>query len=185
LNRRPGQKVRQDFPMRQEILEDDSMPQAMLPFFPGGVTQISDALAFKKEEGRVVYFNYSMPVFIHDADDDATFRMITSQFCVNGNAKQAEIIRAFGVTPISVKRGVKKYRSGGPAAFYQTPKGRGASKLTADVIAEAQELLNSGESATDVATALGLKSNTIIKAIGQGKLVRPKKNPASASILKE
>ena len=92
------------------------MAQGMLPFFPGGVNQISDALAFKREDGRVVYFNYQMPIFIHDECDQATFRMITSQFCVNGNSKQADIIRAFGVTPISVKRGVKKYRSGGPAA---------------------------------------------------------------------
>jgi DNA invertase Pin-like site-specific DNA recombinase len=72
-----------------------------------------------------------------------------------------------------VKRGVKKYRSGGPAAFYQQPKGRGAAKLTADVLKEAQNLLNSGVSATAAAETLGLKSNTIIKAIGQGKLTRP------------
>jgi len=51
-----------------------------------------------------------MPVFVHDADDIASFRMITSQFCINGNAKQAEIIRAFGVTKISMKRAVKRYR---------------------------------------------------------------------------
>jgi hypothetical protein len=36
--------------------------------------------------------------------------MITSQFCVNGCAKQSDIIRAFGVTSISVKRSVKTYR---------------------------------------------------------------------------
>jgi phage portal protein BeeE len=36
--------------------------------------------------------------------------MITAQFCESGNAKQAEIARAFGVPPISVKRAVKLYR---------------------------------------------------------------------------
>jgi len=155
------------------------MPQGMFPFFPSGVTQISEAMAFKKEDGRVVYFNYQMPVFIHDENDHATFRMITSQFCVNGNVKQADVIRAFGVSPISVKRGVKKYRSGGPGAFYQQANGRGPSKLTADIIADAQSLLNAGESASAVAEELGLKPNTVIKTIGQGKLTRPKKNPPS------
>jgi hypothetical protein len=48
-----------------------------------------------------------MPVFTHGEKDVATFRMITSQFCVSGYAKQSDIIRAFGVTSISVKRSVK------------------------------------------------------------------------------
>lgn len=152
------------------------MPQGMLPFFPNGVTQISEALAFKKEDGRVVYFNYQMPVFIHDVEDHATFQMITSQFCVNGNAKQADIVRAFGVTTISMKRSVKKYREGGPAAFYQQPKGRGPSKLTPEVLAEAQSLLNEGASTSEIAEDLELKPNTVIKAISEGKLTRSKKN---------
>ena len=152
------------------------MPQGMFPFFPSGVTQISDALAFMKENGKVVYFNYQMPVFIHDESDHATFRMITSQFCVNGNAKQSEVIRAFGVTPISVKRSVKKYRDGGPAAFYQSlRKPRRATKLTPKVIADVQNMLNAGESPSAIAEALDLKANTIIKAICDGKLSRQKK----------
>ena len=35
-------------------------------------------------------------------------RMITSQFCASGYTKQSDIIRAFGVTSISVKRSVKR-----------------------------------------------------------------------------
>jgi len=69
----------------------EPMPQIQLPFFSEGVTQISDLLAFRVEDGRVAYFNGNMPVFIHDKDDIATFRMVTAQFCVHGNAKQAEI----------------------------------------------------------------------------------------------
>lgn len=161
------------------------MPQGILPFFPSGVTQISEALAFKKEDGRVVYFNYQMPVFMHDEGDNATFQMITSQFCVNGNVKQSEVIRAFGVTPISVKRGVKKYRMGGPAAFYQRGKGRGASKLTPEVIAEAQSLLNADASVSEVAEELGLKPNTITKAICDGKLTKPKKSQVAVRLIEK
>ena len=149
----------------------------MLPFFPDGVIQISDALAFKKEGGTIVYFNYQMPVFIHDESDEKTFRMITSQFCVNGNAKQCEIVAAFGVTVVSVKRGVKKFREGGPAAFYVQPKGRGKSKLTLEVRRRAQILLDEGKSSIEIGAELNIKANTIRKGISDGVLSRrtPKK----------
>ena len=86
------------------------MPQLHLPMFPAGVTHITDELAFERRDGRIAYFNGHMPVFVHGEDDVATFRMITSQFCVSGYTKQSDIIRAFGVTSISVKRAVKLYR---------------------------------------------------------------------------
>ncbi|MCG6870232.1 MAG: hypothetical protein LJE91_16310, partial [Gammaproteobacteria bacterium] len=72
------------------------MPQIQLPIFPEGVTPITAVLAFGKRDGRVTYFNGSMPVFVHAEQDRASFQMITAQFCVNGNAKQADIVRAFG-----------------------------------------------------------------------------------------
>ncbi|NCU31566.1 MAG: helix-turn-helix domain-containing protein [Candidatus Moranbacteria bacterium] len=37
---------------------------------------------------------------------------------VNGNATQTEIVRAFGVSSISVKRWVKKYRTEGARGFF-------------------------------------------------------------------
>lgn len=154
------------------------MPQGILPFFPGGVEQISEALAFKKEGGKIVYFNYQMPVFIHDECDIKTFRMITSQFCVNGNAKQAEIVRAFGVPPISVKRGVKTYREHGPQGFYTIPKPRGPSKITPKITLRIQKMLDEFKTVEDIAAELSLKANTITKAISLGKIFRPikKKN---------
>jgi len=45
-----------------------------------------------------------MPIFSHSENDKASFKMITAQFCANGSAKQVEIMRAFGVTAISIKR---------------------------------------------------------------------------------
>lgn len=94
------------------------MPQIQLPLFPHGVTPITDVLAFSKDNGRVTYFNGSMPVFSHEEDDLASFRMITGQFYVNGNATQAQLMRAFGVSKISLKRAVKRYRSEGPKKLF-------------------------------------------------------------------
>lgn len=148
------------------------MPQIQLPMFPCGVTHITPELAFMKEGGRVTYFNGQMPVFVHDEDDVRTFRLITSQFCVNGNAKQSEIARAFGVSLISVKRAVKCYREQGPQGFYAPRGRRGAAVLTAPVLARAQALLDAGEGVAEVARQLELKRDTLAKAVAAGRLHR-------------
>jgi DNA invertase Pin-like site-specific DNA recombinase len=155
------------------------MPQIQLPLFPPGVTPITQVLAFSKEDGRVTYFNGSMPVFIHDEDDLASFRMITAQFCVNGNATQAEIMRAFGVSKISLKRAVKRYRTEGPKGFYQPQKRRGPAVLTPAVQASAQQLLDEGLEPSQVADRLGIKRDTFSKAVRAGRVhQRAKKNLA-------
>jgi transposase len=146
-----------------------------LPIFPEGVEHITADLAFQKRDGQVTYFNGHMPVFVHAEEDVRTFRMITAQFCVNGNAKQADIARAFGVTLISIKRAVKRYRERGPEGFYAEPKRRGAAVLTAPVMAEAQGLLDEGLEVTQVAQRLELKRDTLAKAIQAGRLHKPKK----------
>jgi len=151
------------------------MPQMQLPIFPDGVEHINAQLAFEKRNRQVTYFNGSMPVFIHDENDVATFRMITAQFCINGNATQAEISRAFGVTPISVKRAVKLYREKGVAGFYQEPNRRGPAVLTAEVLENAQALLGEGLETSAVAEQLGVKRDTLAKAIRAGRLRKPAK----------
>jgi transposase-like protein len=155
------------------------MPQMQLPIFPNGVELITPELAFEKKDGEVTYFNGHMPVFRHAEKDLASFRMITAQFCANGNAKQAEICRAFGVTPISVKRAVKRFREQGPAGFFAKRKPRGPTVLTPEVLAAAQGLLDEGLETTEVAQRLGVKRDTLAKAIGAGRLHKPKKKRLS------
>jgi len=151
------------------------MPQLHLPIFPNGTAAITDQLAFMKKDGQVTYFNGHMPVFCHAEDDVATFRMITSQFCASGYVKQADIVRAFGVTPISVKRSVKTYREKGARGFYAARVTRGAAVLVDDVVAEAEELLSGGASDVEVAEKLELKVNTLQKAIRAGRVRKPTK----------
>jgi transposase-like protein len=154
------------------------MPQAQLPFFPSGSTEININLAFEKREGRITYFNGTLPVFSHDEDDRPTFLMIVSQFYVNGNATQAELCRAFGVPAITLKRAVKKYREQGTSGFYKPRHTRGTTILTPEVLTQAQELLNQGEVIRDAAKTLGIKSNTLNKAVLDGRLHKPVKKRA-------
>jgi hypothetical protein len=89
------------------------MRQLHLPMFPSGVTQITAELAFWKQDGEVTYFNGHLPVFCHPENDIATFRMITSQFCVNGGAKQSDIIRAYVDQREAVGEGLSGERAEG------------------------------------------------------------------------
>jgi hypothetical protein len=152
------------------------MAQLQLPIFPAGSTLITPSLAFECREGRVTYFHGQMPVFSHAQDDSRTFRMITSQFVVNGNATQADIVRAFGVSDISVKRSVKTYRERGVGGFYAARHVRGAKVLTAQTIATLEDLLATGMDRAGAARQLGLKPNTVAKAMRDGR-VRGKKRP--------
>jgi transposase len=149
------------------------MPQLQLPMFPEGVTHITNQLAVMKKDGQVTYFNGHMPVFSHDETDIQTFRMITSQFCVSGHVKQSDIIRAFGVTSISVKRSVKTYREKGPKGFYAPRVRRGAAVLVEDVVGEIEGRLAGGATAAEIAKDLGLKLNTIQKAMRKGRIRTP------------
>jgi transposase-like protein len=151
------------------------MPQVQLPIFPQGVTHISPEVAFQCQEGKVCYFNGHLPVFIHDKEDLATFRMFSSQLVINGNATQAQIARAFGVPLVTVKRYVKLYREGGTAAFFVAPKKRSASKLSPEVCQEVQALLDQGLEVPEVGRRVGILANTLHKAIRAGRLRGAKK----------
>jgi len=94
------------------------MPQITLPFFPEDITLINSHVGFQKREGIVYYFNGSMPFYQHPEKDIRSFRLITSQIVVNGNAKQIDIVKSFGVSVISVKRWVKRYREKGAEGFF-------------------------------------------------------------------
>ena len=153
----------------------EPMPQIQFPFFPEGVTHITSLLAFARSEGRITYFAGGMPVFSHDEKDLASFRMITAQFCENGNAKQADISRAFGVAKVTVKRAVKLYRDAGPEGFYGARKTRGPTVLTASVLDEAQALLDVGMMVPEVADRLSIKRDTLAKAVQASRLHVPSK----------
>jgi len=152
------------------------MPQVQLPMFARGVTSITTELGYERRDGRVTYFNGATPVFSHAEDDLATFRMITSQFCVNGGCTQPDIVRAFGVPLSTVKRYCALYRSKGPAGFYAPPVRRGAAVLTEPVVRQVQAMLDEGQEPSQVAEALGIRWNTLQKAIAAGKLHAQKKN---------
>jgi hypothetical protein len=146
------------------------MAQVQLPVFPEGVTQLSRDLGVSCRDGRVSYFYGTLPVFTHDAKDVKSFRMFTSQLYLEGKVTQSSLVKVFGVSAISIKRAVKLYEKAGPGGFWRPRPTRGPSVLTAEVLRRAQEQLDQGEDLQAVAAALGVKYDTLSKAVRDGRL---------------
>jgi transposase len=155
------------------------MPQMILPLFSKGATAINEVMSWEKKDGSVYYFHAGLPVFTHAEGDVRSFRLITSQLYLTGNCSESEIVKAFGVSAISVKRWVKRYREEGAGGFYRTAGAHQPRVLTEEVMKAAQERLSEGESRKEVAAALGIKPDTLYRAIRAGRLVEGKKKPSS------
>jgi len=152
------------------------MAQLQLPLFPAGVTEINSQIAVQKEAGRVCYIYGHLPVFQHREDDVDGFRMFTSQMILNGTVKPKEIVAAFGVPMVTVKRYVKIFRERGAQGFYVAkPRHSSASVLKGEALERARQLLEAGGSVPEVARELKILANTLHKAIRAGRLPEQKK----------
>ncbi|MCD4655479.1 hypothetical protein K8T06_16285, partial [bacterium] len=149
------------------------MPQMWIPIIPSEATAINGTVSVSRNNGMCIYFCGINPMFFHSESDLRSFRMFTSQLVCQGMCKQAEIVRAFGVSKNSVNRGVNKYREGGAKMFFAPRKGRGGSVLNDAVKARAQELLNLGKTKKEIAEDLNIKYDTLRKAVSQGRLYEP------------
>ena len=147
-----------------------------LPMFPGGVTEINARIAVQQEAGVVWYIHGHLPVFQHEEQDVRSFRMFTSQMIAGGTVKPKEIVKAFGVPMVTVKRYMKLYREHGTKGFYEAkPRHSSASVLKGEVVEQAQRLLDEGRSVPEVAGELKVLGNTLHKAIRAGRLRGQKK----------
>jgi transposase len=146
------------------------MAQLQLPVFPQGVTQLSTDLGVSCREGRVTYFYGTLPVFTHSEKDVKSFRLFTSQLYLEGKVKQANLVKVFGVSAISIKRAVKLYEATGPGGFWRPRPTRGPSVLRPEVLKQAQEQLDQGQRLQEVAAQLQVKYDTLRKAVRAGRL---------------
>jgi hypothetical protein len=146
------------------------MPQAQLPLFAEGMTQINEVIGVERREAKVYYFNGHLPVFVHEEADLRTFRFFTTQLIINGTVSQAQIARAFHVPPVTIKRYVKLYRERGAEGFFKPAKRREGRRLSEEVLRQAQEMLDEGLRVPQIAQRLEILATTLHKAIGDGRL---------------
>lgn len=149
------------------------MPQVQLPIFPENVVYINSNIGVQTKGNNVYYFNGMMAIYHHKKDDYRSFRYITSQIVFLGNAKQVEIIKVFGVSKESVKRWVKVYRNEGSTGFFGTRKGRRKGRvLDEQTTINVQGMLNVKKTPKEIEEELGIKPDTLRKAIRDGRLVK-------------
>jgi hypothetical protein len=108
--------------------------------------------------------------------------MFTNQMIINGTVKPKEIVKAFGVPSITVKRYVKAFREQGVEEFYKTKSRQSsASVLKGEVLERARAMLEQGWSVPDVACKIEVLANTLHKAIHAGRLPVPQKKRNSTA----
>lgn len=147
----------------------------ILPVFPEDVKEINSLVGCRKEEDKIYYFIGQLPIYSHDIKDIKSFRFITTQLVVNGNVTQMEIVRAFGISKISMKRYVKKYREEGIAGFFNKKRMRSATVLTSEVKKEIQDKLDEGMEVSSISEKMGIKADTIRKSIRENQLYKATK----------
>ncbi len=153
-----------------------------LPVFYDGVNPITNDVGYEKKDDTVVYYCGTMPVFSHAVEDLDSYRMIVSQLYVNGTVRQADLVRAFQIRPLALKRWVKRYRANGPRAFFQTRKGGSRPKiLTAEVREKVQSRLDQGRGISQISTELAINYDVLRKAIADGRLRKRVKKKARTS----
>jgi transposase len=156
------------------------MPQQILPLIPRGATQINGLVSVFRDETNWTYFLATHPIYSHKQGDHKMFRMVTSQLVESGACGQVNIQRTFGVSKSSVIRSVNKLRTGGAEAFFTQRKGRrGGTVFTPIILEQAQRLLDQGRSRKDTAQELGVKYDTLRKAINDGRLIESRDSEAA------
>ncbi len=154
------------------------MGQQILPLFFEGENSVNDRVHYEynKDTGNVNYFLHCLPCYFHHIDEKSNFKLVLAQLVKNGHCRKCEIIRKFQVSKSYVDRAVELLEKEGTAGFFKIRNTRSAAVLTDSTLAEAQQLLASGETRNEVAKALGIKVNTLGKAITAGRLIEKKRS---------
>lgn len=171
---RRAEKEDDTFPLQfvsTQTGKEGVIPQAILPLIPEGATQINDVLSVFPDSVDWTYFLGFHPIGKHPAENQRMFQLLTSQLIDAGCCRQVDIIRCFGVSKSSVARALRRYRAGGIEAFFEPRRARrGATVLTPQTLEAAQGLLDQGVHRGEVARELGIKPDTLRKAIADGRL---------------
>ena len=149
------------------------MIQQILPLIPHGASSLNKNLSIIRENGNIRYFYCGVPIAVHDENDSSSFKREICQLITNGICRNIEVVRVFGVSKTSVKRWLKMFREKGEGAFFTVRSGRGPGILVEPLKTELQNLLDSGMSISESAHKLGIKYDTVRKAVKDGRLRPP------------
>ena len=166
--------------------EEDAIKQAILPIIPFGATPINSWVSVQNDGVHCSYFVGVQPVYRHPVGELRLFRLVAAQLIDSACCRPCEIIKTFGVSKSSIDRALRAYRREGVDAFSASTtrkskgKGRQGRVMNLELIQEAQRLLDSGMTKSEVADQLGVSRETFRRAVWDGRLVESQPTRASA-----
>ena len=147
------------------------MQQLILPIIPYGTTIINGQVSVDNRHDEWFYFLGGIPIYSHQADNKKLFRLHTSQLINAGACRSIDIIRTFGVPKSNVMRSLRQLREKGADSFFEPRTARqGGTVFTPEVLQQAQQYLDQGMTPKEAANELAIKTDTLRKAISDGRL---------------
>ena len=153
----------------------------VLPLLPAGAAEIAPGVGvLAGADGGGLVMVHGLATFAWDAADEAGRRLAAVQLVRLRAASQGQVASAFGVDPATVWRWERALAGGGVAGLVPARRGpKGASKLTAGLIARISELDAAGRSLREIAAAAGVSTFSVRSALGR-VAARPGGQPQAA-----
>jgi hypothetical protein len=132
-----------------------SFTQPVLPVLPEGAAEIAPGVGIVTgTDGGGLVTVHGLATFAWDGGDEAGRRLAAVQLVRLRAATQGQVAAAFGADPATVWRRDKALAGGGVAALVPSRRGpKGASKLTAQLVARIAELDAGGKTLRQIAAA--------------------------------
>jgi len=145
------------------------LTQPVLPLLPEGAAEIAPGVGIVTGTGGGGLVTVQgLATFAWDGGDEAGRRLAAVQLVRVRAASQGQVAAAFGVDPATVWRWDKALAVGGVAALVPARRGpKGASKLTAPLVARIAELDAGGKTLAQIAAATGVPAFSVRSALGR------------------
>ena len=137
-----------------------------------------------RDEGdlRVIFAN-AIPILLYPFADTAMERLAMIHLTESGLASQQEVGAAFGCSRLTIFRSKKKYDQGGIAALVPGKRGpKSGSRVKGVVSKRILALKRQGLSHAAIGVRLGLKQDTVRKALTRMGWAQPKSDPPTFPI---
>jgi transposase len=88
------------------------------------MTIVNYHIGVQKRNGKVYYFNGSLPYCHHREDDRESFKTAVCQMISNGNASRLEVSKSFHIPARSISRWLDTFEKEGEGCFFRKKKRR-------------------------------------------------------------
>jgi len=144
--------------------------QNPLPIVPQDAIVLSEKLTLIADQEWVVFYHSAEPIFSYRVGDKVGMRTAQGMLTDLGLVRPKALAEAMGVNPSTIHRNREKYRVGGIEALNDPERVRSPYKLTPELQARGQNLLDEGKPHRAVARTLGVSPGTIDNAVKKGLL---------------